>query len=135
MTLPSHVVELLEHAARHPDGGLPLLDAQLECCASLYQVHPTLVESARRACESREARAEAEAILSRHLTPVEIPPAPAPTPRDVEAVIAAAAALPHGLDLLAHGPVETAAVLLGAHPFVIEEARRTLTLSTSRSDA
>jgi len=43
--------------------------------------------------------------------------------------------MPHGVELLTRAPVETAAVLLGAHPFVIEEARRTLTRNASRSDA
>jgi len=65
MSLPSHVVDLLEHAARHPEGGLALLDAELESCAALYQLHPTEVERARRACESPERRREAEHILSR----------------------------------------------------------------------
>lgn len=130
MTLPVPVVELLEHAARHPDGERPLFEAQLESTAALYQVHPRHVELARECLAQADDRREAELILSRTRRTVLEFPVPAPSPRGADEVIAAALALPHGVELLMKAPIELAAVQLQAHPFVVEEARVRLASSS-----
>lgn len=122
MPLPMHVVELLEHAARHPDGAQPLFDAQLECTAALYQVHPERVEAARSHFTDA-TRAKAELIVSRAVADQPREVETAPVRKDADAVISAALAMPHGFSLLMKAPIERAAVLLDAHPFVVEEAR------------
>jgi hypothetical protein len=94
-------------------------------------VHPRQVEAARSCLATPEARLEADRILRRAGREPLVPrPSDAtPAQRDVDAVLAAALALPNGIELLMKAPLETAAVLLGAHPFVVEEARLRLAAS------
>ena len=127
MTLPIEVVELLKRAASHPEGAGALLEGNLESAASLYQVHPTRVEQVRGWLSNGPAslRRESEEIIG-GTAPGRLPAAPSPAWKTVEQVIAEARALADGLELLANAPVETAATLLSAHPFVIDEARAQL---------
>ncbi len=118
------VVELLETVAVHPEGEHPLFEGDLESVAALYQVHPARIEAARLAFGGPGARLNAAMHIDR--TRKAAPHRPArvrPAGKDVEAIISMAMALPHGLELLTDAPMEMAAVLLGAHPFVVEEAR------------
>lgn len=124
LQLPQDVVALVELAADHADGAAPLFDANLECVAALYQVHPARVERARAAFASPSARLEAEALISCHgHHPPPRAPRPVPAPKDAAQLIAEATASPALWDVLLEAPVEQAAVLLGAHPFVVDEAR------------
>ncbi len=124
MPLPQDVVELVQHAARHPDGAGPLFEGDLESVAALYQVHPERVEHARRTLEAPQARLHATRLISDGAVGVEPPHRPAR--KGVDEVLAEALALPHGLELLTEAPLEMAAVLLAAHPFIVEEARARL---------
>ncbi len=121
--LPQDVVELLEFAARHPEGGSALLEGHLESVAALYQLHPAKVEHVRNTISKTGHRAHAEAILSG---------AGAQAPRsstereartDAQALIAHAATTPHGLEFLTRAPIENAAVIFESHPFVVDQAR------------
>ena len=125
--LPSDVVELLEHAARHPEGGAALLEGNLESVAALYQLHPARVEHVRVAVAHPEQRSLAEAILAAAEDPPNLPKAqPRQPPADAHALIAEASLTPDGLEFLTHAPIENAALLFGSHPFVVEQARAQL---------
>ena len=123
--LPVELVKLLEAAACHPEGESALFEGHLESVAALYQVHPQTVEELRAAIAQPAAQAQAARIVER----ARLNPAPAPTPEPARAttchqtLIARASALPHGLELLRRGPIETAAMQLESHPFVVEQAR------------
>jgi hypothetical protein len=124
--LPPEIVKLLEAAASHPEGESALFEGHLESVAALYQVHPRTVERLRAAVGSPAAHAKATEILaSARLNPSAAAQTDRFQPHEVDAaaLIAKASALPNGLELLTRGPIETAAVQLGTHPFVVEEAR------------
>lgn len=118
--LPGETRDLLTAALRHPDGAAPLWEAQLECAAALYQVKPARLEALRRALPLALPLTQ-----PRHVERDQRPPLPAPPPDALE-VIALAATRPDGLELLRRAPVETAAILFGAHVFAVEAARQLL---------
>jgi len=126
--LPQDVVELLEVAATHPEGIAPLLEGHLESVAALYQLRPNDVERVRDCISvlGVEARAQVLALVSDRRFARPQPALRHPAPRDVAALIAAAMRTPNGVEFLQHAPVETAAVLFQAHPFVVEAARERL---------
>ena len=75
--LPEDVAATLHQAARHPDGGAPLLEGNLESVAALYQLHPSRVERVRSVVAQPGYRSLAEAILAA----AEAQPAPVIVPR------------------------------------------------------
>ena len=127
--LSTEVVEVLERAAAHPDGGEALLTGQVAAVAALYQLHPEKVEAVRAHVALPGKRLQADAILERPRVQT-VPAAPAPR-ADAASLIASASRSPAALDFLARAPLDTAAVVLGVHPFVVEQAR--VQLATSRS--
>lgn len=126
--LPHDVVELLEVAASHPEGLAPLLEGHLESVAALYQFRPAEVERVRDCLSvlGLEARAAVLALFSDQRFMASQPALRSPPARDADAVVSAAMATPNGLEFLLHAPLETAAVLFQAHPFVVEQARERL---------
>ncbi len=125
--LPAEELELLEGAAAHPEGVGPLLTCELLAAASLYGAHPELVESTRAHLAELGDEATSELLLAAHQHVTAPAAVEAPRrPRDAGEVLARAMATPNGLELLRDAPVELAAVLLEAHPFVIDEARERL---------
>jgi hypothetical protein len=120
--LPEDVAATLKHAARHPDGGAPLLEGNLESVAALYQLHPSRIERVRAVVAEPAFRSLAEAILAAaeaQPDPVVVP-RPSPTARSL---IASASGSPARLEFLTKAPIENAALLFESHPFVVEEAR------------
>lgn len=125
--LPTDVADLVELAASHAEGAQPLFEGHLESVASLYQVHPERVERARTACTTPHARRLASALVDQ-ARPCEVRPVPVRAVRkDVFALLAEALASTSIRDLILRAPMELAAVQLGAHPFIVEEARLRLT--------
>lgn len=135
--LPVKMMELLELAARHPEGHAPLYEGHLESVAALYQVHPSMVERFRACLAQEGGRRRAGQTLQRlHLHPAPAPLASASAlPSGCAAVIARAMRSPDLIELLASGPVEAAAVLLQTHPFVIDEIRKRLPNGVATSAA
>lgn len=130
--LPLDVVETLELAGRHPEGGAALLEGNLESIAALYQLHPAKVEHVRAWVSQPGTRTHVEEILaSARAEAPAFPSQPKPA-MDARALIARAAAMPDGLEFLTRAPIENAAVLLGSHPFVVEQARQHLAAAQSR---
>lgn len=124
--LPDDVVKLLEAAAVHPEGSGALFEGHLESVAALYQVHTQTIEELRACVEKpavQDLAAQIVAAARRNATSLPLQTAPEQHPPNLTALIAKAVALPHGLDLLTRGPIETAALQLGAHPFLVDEAR------------
>lgn len=121
--LPAEVVTLLEAAAQHPDGPAALFEGHLESVAALYQVHPAALELLRACIVQPGVKARALEVLARAPDRVVVPLEVAVRPPNRDALIEKATALPNGLELLTRGPIETAAMQLGAHPFVVDEAR------------
>lgn len=126
------IVQLLELAAIHPEGEVPLFEGDLESVASLYQVHPGVIEQARRALASPEARRLA-AEICRRARQQDAHRASSKARmylKGVVALIARAMCIPNGMELLTRAPIEVAAVQLGAHPFAVEKARARLRASS-----
>lgn len=122
--LPPDLLALLEVAARHPAGLAPLLDGHLESVAALYQLHPDVVERIRDSLAAMGLQGRAAALALGVAPGHEVAGrAPATDAPDLEAVMRSALETPGGVELLLRAPVERAAVLLGAHPFVIDAAR------------
>jgi hypothetical protein len=120
----SGLVRLLKLAATHPDGPLPLFEGHLESVAALYQVHPETVLHLRACLECEQSRASAAKILlAAARGPARGRAGGGPWAWCV-GVLARAGEHPDLLELLTHGPVEAAAVLLQTHPFVIDEIRQ-----------
>lgn len=125
--LSAEMVHLLELAARHPEGHLPLFEGHLESVAALYQVHPSMVERFRACLEQEGGWVRAMRALQRMLfQALPAPVAGPPLASGCSAVIARAMASKNLIELLTRGPVEAAAVLLQTHPFVIDEIRKRL---------
>ena len=117
-------VELLALATRHEEGTGPLFSGHLESVAALYQVHPDRLERARQALSEPGARRLALECVGGQQDWNQLPRAPERVPcTDVPSLICAAMSQPHGMDVLTQAPMEMAAVLFGAHPFLVEEAR------------
>ncbi|MFZ5446635.1 MAG: hypothetical protein ACOZQL_41995 [Myxococcota bacterium] len=117
--------ELLSSALHHPDGVAPLWEAHLESAAALYQVRPSRLEALRRELPVMLSPEQSRALAA------DAPPPPATTsaeqrPENALDLIALAARQPAGLELLRHAPLETAAILFGAHVFDVETARTLL---------
>ncbi len=127
--LPNDVVALVELAASHADGHQPLFEGHLESVASLYQVHPERLERARQAFAAPHVRklacelADASPRIDRRPLHTRTPQ------KDAEQLLLEAMASPAVMDVLLRAPMELAAVQLGAHPFVVEEARQRATTS------
>ena len=123
--LPSEVLEIIEAAAAHPEGFALLTGGNAEAVAILFGVRPQAIEAARElAAEPRRRRAMTEA-LARSRTKRKRPKAARriPVPLDARGLLEALDAFPGGRELLRGAPAETVAVLFGAHPFVVDEAR------------
>lgn len=126
------VVDVLELASHHAEGTGPLFSGHLESVASLYQVHPDRLERARQALAEPGARRLAHECLGQRgwdQTPRTHERVPC---TDVPSLIVAAMSQPNGMDVLTQAPMEMAAVLLGAHPFLVEEARQQLASTFTR---
>jgi hypothetical protein len=128
--LPSEVLEVLERAVQHP-AGLELLErGGTEAVAVLFGVRPSSVERAR-ALTSDPKRREAltEALVhagqlhSQAGATYKASPACEPVPKSADQLLQEIERYPGGRELLASAPAETVAVLFGAHPFVVAEAR------------
>jgi hypothetical protein len=117
--LPHDVAALVELAASHADGALPLFEGHLESVASLYQVHPERVERARTSPQARTLACE----LSQKPRPQARPVAAKRTVKDVDALVKEALGSTATREVIMRAPLELAAVQLGAHPFVVDEAR------------
>jgi hypothetical protein len=127
--LPLDVVKLLEAAASHPEGDAALFEGHLESVAALYQAHPHTLERLRALVAEPAGKLEVARILAQARLNPAAPQSVAEALTaliDPAAVITKASAMPNGLELLTHGPIETAAMQLGTHPFVVEEARQHL---------
>jgi hypothetical protein len=123
--------DLVLRAAAHPDGLALVLHGQLECVATLLRVHPRAVERARRALEDPAVRAAAEAALAGardRIAALEVPVAPpaAAPRRSAEAVVREAERREGGVELLASGSPECAAVVFSVTPAVVLAARELL---------
>ena len=122
--LPNDVAALVELAAAHAEGALPLFEGHLESVASLYQVHPERVERARHACTNPNARRLASALVENAPRGGCARPSFSRTaPKDVATLVQEASDSPSTMELVMRAPMELAAVQLGAHPFVVEAAR------------
>ena len=127
--LPNDVAALVELATSHAEGAQPLFEGHLESVASLYQVHPERVERARTAFTTPEAHRLASELVQQ--TP-RLPAAPPSQPpsrlpaKDASTLVLEALASEATRELVMRAPLELAAVQLGAHPFVVEEARQRL---------
>ncbi len=118
---------MVELAAAHLEGAQPLFEGHLESVASLYQVHPNRVERARTACTTPQARKLACELVQRAPRGTQrVAATPRATPRDVSTLVLEAMSSPATRELIMRAPMELAAVQLGAHPFVVEEARARL---------
>lgn len=118
--------EVVERAARVPDGFALLTGAPLECVAVLLGVSPRVVERVRLALEDPPSLADARAHFAAATAPRPAPPTAAPraaTPRDPEQLLAAATQRPDGLTLLLSAAAESAAVVFGVHPDLVHGAR------------
>lgn len=125
--LPLDVVKLIETAATHPEGSSALFEGHLESVAALYQAHPQTLELLRSYAAQPTLLVEVARIAEGARRNMAVPvPAVAPTQSTPAALIARASAMPNGLELLTHGPVETAATQLGTHAFAVDEAREQL---------
>lgn len=123
MQLPHDVAALVELAAAHAEGAQPLFEGHLESVASLYQVHPTRVEHARKAFAAPHARSLASALASQTIRCDGLKPTLGSPQKDAATLVREAKASPLTMELVMHAPMELAAVQLGAHPFVVEAAR------------
>jgi hypothetical protein len=121
--LPNDVAALVELAASHADGAMPLFEGHLESVASLYQVHPSRVERARTspqarslACElsQKQPRVDRRPVVTKRVV------------KDVDALVKEALDSSATRELIMRAPSELAAMQLDAHPFVIDEARARL---------
>lgn len=124
--LPTDVAALVELAAAHVEGAQPLFEGHLESVASLYQVHPERVERARTACTTPQGRKLACELVQQARPGRERAAVTRATPKDVSMLVLEAVSSPVTRDLIMRAPMELAAVQLGAHPFVVEEARTRL---------
>ena len=121
--LPHDVAALVKLAASHAEGPLPLFEGHLESVASLYQVHPERLSRAREAFTAPHVRrlacelAEASSRVDRRPLHTRAPQ------KDAQRLLTEAMESPALMDVLLRAPMELAAVQLGAHPFVVEEAR------------
>lgn len=121
--LPHDVAALVKLAASHAEGHQALFEGHLESVASLYQVHPERLERAREAFTAPHARrlacelADASPRVDRRPLHTRAPQ------KDAQTLLMEAMASPTVMDVLLRAPMELAAVQLGAHPFVVEEAR------------
>ena len=121
--LPHDVAALVELAAAHVDGPQPLFEGHLESVASLYQVHPARVERARTALTSPNARRLASALVESAPRCEARAPLSRPIHKDAAGLVTEAMASPRIMELVLRAPMELAAIQLGAHPFIVEEAR------------
>ena len=120
--LPNDVAALVELAASHADGAMPLFEGHLESVASLYQVHPERVERARTSPQARTLACELSQKPRVQVRPI----AAKRAVKDVDALVKDALASTVARDLVMRAPSELAAMQLGAHPFVVDEARARL---------
>ncbi|HET8542689.1 MAG TPA: hypothetical protein VFL83_22635 [Anaeromyxobacter sp.] len=117
---------VVERAARMADGLAVLERAPLECAAVLLGVDPGAVECVRVALDDRALREEAilrfvSAAAGRR-APAKVA-APAPAPRDPEALLAAARQRDGGVAILLDASPECAAIVFGVHPDLVHRAR------------
>ena len=121
--LPHDVAALVKLAAAHADGPQPLFEGHLESVASLYQVHPERLERAREAFTTPNVRRLA-CELAETSPRFDRRPLHTRAPRkDAHSLLSEAMASPALMDVLLRAPMELAAIQLGAHPFIVEEAR------------
>jgi hypothetical protein len=128
--LPHDVAALVELAAAHADGAQPLFEGHLESVASLYQVHPERVERARQAFTTPHARRLASALVDSVSRCDDRAPLFQKLHKDATDLVNEATSSANRMDLLLNAPMELAAVQLGAHPFIVEEARLRLSHHT-----
>ncbi len=137
MTVPRvtpEVLELLERSTAIPRGLAFVHRAPLDSVAVTLGVHPRVVEHACDCLDHAEARAMMIRYFARALERrrSRMPPAPPPeeAATDPELLLRTAEGHPFGLEFLLHAPFETAALMFGAHPFVVLAARELLAPST-----
>ncbi len=135
--LPGELRDLIVRVAAHPHGLGFLHQAWLESVAVTLGVHPFVVEAAREYLETPEGRAlliEEVRIERERLRAFPaamagssraIPPEP-PQIDGIDDLLAASERHPLGRGFLLNGPLETVAVTLGVHPFLVIRARGAL---------
>lgn len=124
----AEVRDAVERAARLADGFTLLEGAPLECVAILLGLEPRTVERVRAALEDPAVRADAgqhfaRLAATRRAAPAGTPEAPAPRPRDPQALLLAALGRDGGVALLLSAAPEAAAVAFGVHPDLVHRAR------------
>ena len=123
--LPSEVLEVIERAAEQPSGLEILEQGGVEAVAVLFGVRPSSVEAARLLAAAPRRRAPVLAALARaKQSPRPARAAPQGEPqKDAQGLLEEIERVPGGLELLEGGADETLAILFGAHPFVVAQAR------------
>lgn len=129
--IPDELADLLERAARHPDGEGVLREASLECAAICLGAHAFAVEAARAWLESPDASCTLGAPRGSDRASTAQPPIPAVSPfgpdsAEAAALIEAARRHPRGLSFLRAGAVAEVAAAFDVHPFTVFRARGAL---------
>ncbi len=118
--------DVIERAARVPDGLALLRGAPLETAAILLGVAPPAIERARASLQEPGVLASAAALLASaeaSWRSAATPPPRPPSPRDPEQLIEAARQRADGLALLLSASPEAAAITFGVHPDLVHGAR------------
>jgi hypothetical protein len=123
----AEVFALVHRAAGVADGLALLRQAPLECAAVLLGVEPRILERVRAALEDAALAGEAALRFARAAAGpragAAVVAAPAPAPRDPEALLAAARRRAGGLALLLDTAPECAAIVFGVPPDLVLRAR------------
>lgn len=135
-SLPLEIERLLERVVEQPNGLVLLLHGELESLAMLLQVHPDLIEEARSWLHPPERRAVFNDAVVRLRLAHRHRRAASGHPHDEhhvtpEELIHAAEHSSFGVEFLQRAPVETVAIVFGAHVFTVEKARDLLSGSSA----
>lgn len=126
MPLSSETLDLIDRASNIPYGLQFVESAPPDCVASTLGVSPEAVMRARSLLSDAAGRLEFAQELERAARRRESgPPGPKPA-RGPEELIREAEADPLGISFLVEAPLETVAIHLKAHPFVVLGARALL---------
>jgi hypothetical protein len=132
-SLAGDVRDLLARVVEAPGGFKLLCQGHLESVASFFHAPVLLVDQARELLRDPKSRAlvaralvEARKDHRAHPHPHEAPHPPHHVEKQVDALLRDVKACPGGVELLTEAALETAALLFGAHPFVVQQARERL---------
>lgn len=128
--VPESVRPVLQKLALWPEGREFFDRGPLECVSVVFGVRPDLIEQARAILATDEGRDLLEALGGSpgpgNLPPEPVRPLRATPPASAGELLERARRHELGVRCLVDTPVETAAVLFGASPFLVLEARRLL---------